>query len=118
MDAKYSRELLKGSDPFVGNGIYNVIERKSYDLSVHNPDNFASLLDRELINKYQSGVTMKAAKYQEKGLYNQTLLVNQYVLELPLFNQQLANIDLFQSIAASKGVELRFQAEPPAGWQP
>ena len=100
------------------NGSFNVIERKSYDLSLRSTDSFSQLLDNELLNKYPSGLTMKAAKYSEEGLYNTTLLVNRHVLELPLFNQQLPNIAEFQAIAARKGVELRFRAEPPTGWKP
>jgi len=71
-----------------------------------------------VLDKYPSGLTMKAAKYPRDNLYNTSLRVNTYVLELPLFNQQLSNIEAFRDIATSKGVELRFQAEPPAGWKP
>ncbi|WP_028780508.1 DUF637 domain-containing protein [Shewanella sp. 38A_GOM-205m] len=102
----------------VGDGSFIVIERKSYDLSLRSTDSFSQLLDNELLNKYPSGLTMKAAKYSAEGLYNTTLLVNRHVLELPLFNQYLPNIAGFKAIAARKGIELRFRAEPPAGWKP
>ncbi|WP_299494849.1 DUF637 domain-containing protein [uncultured Shewanella sp.] len=99
-------------------GVYSVIERKSYDLGLRDPAHFAQLLDNEVINKYPSGATFKAAKYPDKKLYNTTLLVDGYVLELPEFNRQLSNIVEFEAIARQKGVELRFRPEPPVGWTP
>jgi filamentous hemagglutinin len=98
------------------NGAYGLIERKSTYLDAWDEQDFSKLLDGIKAKYPATGGWMRAAKYQNKGLYQAPLIIDSYTLELPDVNANLPNIQRFVDIAASKGFIVSFKPEPATNW--
>ena len=92
-----------------------IISRKATDLDKIKEETFRGYL-AEFKHKYAEGTVIRSNKYgSEKPDWPAPIdgqeLKGEYILEIPLTNESLPNIDYFKSIAKEYTVTLRFTSE-------
>lgn len=99
-------KFVDGYDPIKK----EIISRKATNLDDIELSTFESYL-QEMKKKYVAGTIIKSKKPGYEGLYDKPLEGKQ-ILEIPISNQQLGNIQEYIDLAKNKyDIEIRFKSE-------